>query len=835
MSLGNQIGAPRNSRAGAVTCLVIALALGCGGDRPDSGSDAQPARPADASATTTRAVKEPAEVSAPAETPAADELVPALKRARRASSNAAREIERENFDIRALVRRVGREPAALFEWVRDSTEWLPYLGSSRGAVGVLISRRGNSLDRSLLLAEMMRAAGYKVELARRSLDDAQAQALIGAALSTVSSPRPTRDWTRPLDFSAASAEFQFGADMDDVGREAAARALGRLAQSHAELMSVLRDRVTTQTAALLGSLEALRATESIQPSDKTLRAVRDHWWVRVKADTAWSDFDLLSGPGGLDRDARSLRVNAIPDSLFHRVAIRVVIEQWTPDGLREREVLARRLRAADAAGKRLMFWHEPIGDDQEAGAAGYENLEDWIANQRAWRPVLAVDGRRIAGKGFTETGDLGGGKSGGRGSPFGGLGGTLAGGKEEQTEDGGGNLTGEWLEFEICAPGEPCRSVRRPVFDLLGSARREEGGVAAYEPAADARSARAWALMGRSDLMIQTYELTPAYANYLIFTQLAAQEPIVSKLVRDGDLRARPAADDPVAYLLSAVPAHLYAFALARTLWSEDERALFVDRPNVLAYHQGIRLTENGELRLWQALDVVSNSMGVRDDSNGSGFEMRVRQGVFETNLEALFLAAIGKAENTANLFVEARQRGVGWRVVQRADDPSWEQLDVPTGAAALLRKDVADGFVAVAPERAVPIDGRAFFGWWRVDPRTGQTLGMGQAGYGQGLTEKMINFAASAGPGIGVALWDKHCELEGDTDGLCDPCVIFFAGAASAVWSMGFGAILANTGQKSFLGWLAGTGWGAYSSLKRFDACFESMDDWTRRNFKRA
>ena len=59
----------------------------------------------------------------------------------------------------------------LFEWVRGSPYWVPYRGSLRGPTGVLMDRLGSSLDRSLLLAELLRTAGHQARLVRAELSE----------------------------------------------------------------------------------------------------------------------------------------------------------------------------------------------------------------------------------------------------------------------------------------------------------------------------------------------------------------------------------------------------------------------------------------------------------------------------------------------------------------------------------------------------------------------------------------------------------------------------------------------------------------------------------------
>ena len=92
-----------------------------------------------------------------------------LERSFKALEASQREIPRDTFDPKAVVDQVGKDPSKLFQWVRDNTYWVPYQGTLRGPTGVLMDRLGNSLDRALLLAELLQASGQEVRLAQALL------------------------------------------------------------------------------------------------------------------------------------------------------------------------------------------------------------------------------------------------------------------------------------------------------------------------------------------------------------------------------------------------------------------------------------------------------------------------------------------------------------------------------------------------------------------------------------------------------------------------------------------------------------------------------------------
>ena len=88
------------------------------------------------------------------------------------------EIPGDTFDLPAIVDRAGANPGRLFQWVRDNTSLVPYVGALRGPRGVLMDRLGNSLDRSLLLSELLRLAGVRTRIVGGSLSEEQAQRLL---------------------------------------------------------------------------------------------------------------------------------------------------------------------------------------------------------------------------------------------------------------------------------------------------------------------------------------------------------------------------------------------------------------------------------------------------------------------------------------------------------------------------------------------------------------------------------------------------------------------------------------------------------------------------------
>jgi len=96
-------------------------------------------------------------------------------------------LDKKTFDPQAVVDEAGNDPEALFRWVCKQTYLVPYTGSLRGPQGVLMDRLGNSLDRALLLYELLDRAGHEVRLARATLSREQAEELLDKLEKVLSS------------------------------------------------------------------------------------------------------------------------------------------------------------------------------------------------------------------------------------------------------------------------------------------------------------------------------------------------------------------------------------------------------------------------------------------------------------------------------------------------------------------------------------------------------------------------------------------------------------------------------------------------------------------------
>ncbi len=99
-------------------------------------------------------------------------------------------------------------------------------------------------------------------------------------------------------------------------------------------------------------------------------------------------------------------------------------------------------------------------------------------------------------------------------------------------------------------------------------------------------------------------------------------------------------------------------------------------------------------------------------------------------------MASEGGVENAASLFQESKSLGINWHLVEGPEDPNWKRIQASADARASLEQALAGGSWAIVPEKEIVVAGKPRFVWWRLNPETGNLLGVGEKGAGQAMTE---------------------------------------------------------------------------------------------------
>jgi transglutaminase-like putative cysteine protease len=658
------------------------------------------------------------------------------------------QVPRDTFDVDAVVATVGRDPGTLHQWVRSHTRWVPYRGALRGAQGTLMDRTGNSLDRSLLLARLLRASGVPARLARAPLSAAQ----VARVQPSVQTPAPAAP--------AGSLELNdaIGTAFDAYAKHAGLDAAPiRQQWQQTEALSLrttadMKRRVAAQTVRLVQDLDLASSVATDAPA-RDLAALQDHWWVQAQTGGTWTDLDPALPEAGARIVAAQDTVDpeAIPADLHHTVQVRVIVEQWDGTVFHERRAVSIDLRPSEVLGETLQLQHLPMAwpMDQIATptADPQRRLKDTALAQQEWLPLFTLGAKRVSQASVLATGDLNATPGTKKRGPSGGFVDLLGGGSDQATSAPEGVLTAEWIEYEIRAPGHAPRIVRREVFDLVGGTARtaRQGPPALTDPL---RLRRALSMLTETEILLLSCQPSAAYLMHLTGSRLLMNEPLLTSLIAAEPLSGGQAPDR----LRGAkrMPGWLYALAMARTGWSRGPGTVHIDQPNLLSQHTFLRQDATGAIAMARAFDIVANEVAGRG-TPAEEFRARVEQGVLDANAESALIGPGANDGTTADRYeMETAPR---WMPVRKVEN--LESLAPPPDVRARLEADLRAGFVLLVPPTSPGIPAT----WWRVDPKTGDTLSLGDRGWGQATLEYnmvMTYGTVLSGCALGVSLVNR-------------------------------------------------------------------------------
>lgn len=245
-------------------------------------------------------------------------------------------------DVRALQAKIGSNPQTIFQFMQDRVRFEAYGGVLRGARGTLMARAGNSLDRALLQAALLNAAGHRTRLAAGTISVAQAEALVRSGLKpphAVAAP----DLNAIVD-RALGHFVLLGNTLDDAGFKPPTGDAGRW--------------------------------------DRTVREAQAHAWVQLDNNGQWLDVD--SSPGvayGRTLVAPARSFDAVDPKTFDEVEFAVDVETEQDGKTETHRVLEHKAHAADLAGVVIGLFHERAAQSAT--------------------PVLLIGDQRIPGTAFT--------------------------------------------------------------------------------------------------------------------------------------------------------------------------------------------------------------------------------------------------------------------------------------------------------------------------------------------------------------------------------------------------------------------------------------------------
>ncbi|HEX3704068.1 MAG TPA: hypothetical protein VHU82_12120 [Vicinamibacterales bacterium] len=253
---------------------------------------------------------------------------------------------------------------------------------------------------------------------------------------------------------------------------------------------------------------------------------------------------------------------------------------------------------------------------------------------------------------------------------------------------------------------------------LIEVARRSL--VDAHTPAAD----RAYRLAGMTTMLVAPGRGAMAFATH---TQFRALQQLAQDTV-DAASGAAPAPHPW--YPIRIIDYYRRDDAMADALASAQGARLYRDRPDVAMLRTAF--VRNGTAtNVMTAFDIADNGMGSMATQSDAVVKENMIRGYADTRIEHDVLETPSGA-GTIALFAAASAQSVPPSVLTQrpqTTDDLHEGLDQTFTA----------GQVAIAPSNPVRVSESTRYGWWAIDPRTGNSVGRMTGGAGQDMAEESV------------------------------------------------------------------------------------------------
>jgi hypothetical protein len=691
-----------------------------------------------------------------------DEVFSRANEMRPLFSDLREALDRSQFSLTERNFAAEFNPDRLADFVRTEIAFEQYPGVLRGATGTLIGRAGNALDQSVLLATLLEEAGYEWRIAQAVLSSDQAAVLVEQMAEAAPPIEP------PPAARAIASEL-----LANAGYTAAAQPeyFSTLASMPADpFVAVTEPDVAFIVEALA---EAGIKLENGNSVESLIAEAQDYYWVEYRLDgfDEWRPehpaFVDPAMPGDLQPETT---FREVPEELYHRFRFEVFVEQKIGEERFVRPIVSN-LEANTAAlvGQPFTYQNRPDNLNPEE----FSTFEALLADTSIFLPVLNGE---IAGSGFDYDGriyelDLLGldrygatelfqAVSGSVETAIGALGGLAEEGEEAPPDPNDYfALTAQWMEYTLIAPGGEEETFRRFVFDRLPPADRlnEEALLGELQPLETA----APELLTEFTVSVMPAAYNSDYTLERLSERMLQEVEIINLMGTNPTIAEMPL--DKVAELRPYIDVLLQA--ALESGQQRDDAVSYRDRAAIVVHELGLVAGAEQPTQR-ERIDVVANQrrvLAVVDGGLVPSAEAVIRAGVWETMAERAPLMHLnGRFHDSRMALQQAREAGIPFVVLSPGQPDGVATISHDPITEMSVRADLERGYAVIIPQTA--ISGAESSGWWRVDPATGETLGVVTGGYGLEAVEYVTLFFSIAMGGISTGT----CIASGSYWGCC-------------------------------------------------------------------
>jgi hypothetical protein len=649
------------------------------------------------------------------------------------------EIDRSIFDLEALLERLDYDPERIISYLKREIRFEPYDGLLRGAEGTLMSQAGNSLDQAVLLARLLKDAGYDARIGRSKLSTDQAGLLVEKSLVP---PSPRKG-------GSAEIEKMFGA-VDELLTQMLVPELSDFSFSLSEWVQQsnashenMKARIARESDFLIRDLRRDRIWPSEDRSwrEELNQAVSDYFWVE------WRD-----GPGpwtaahpALSEDPTWISGlqttetfgDTVPEDLVHQFEFQVVLEQKIADRLEQRPLLQPwRRPVANLVATPLKFINLP---NTLSSPESFRELADSLRSASLYTPYfsgsadspaapfdvngnsVSVDALSSAATGVfqqmaSNTEDAA--------AALRGMGGTTTESSEDLVA-----VSAQWIKYSTISPTGERKTSRRTVLDRVLPSDRAAG---IPRLSGD--------LPLKSELIGFSFMLNPGWIPPTFVMDHAiesARSQVLSSLGMLGSSTSDNATDVGGLWDGGKEDRLILLETFANFDQFEDPE-VFMYRPEPSLFSIERHVTAEAKSRVLS--DIVWNSRRAFEISTASPRPLvseALGQGVAESAMEdaGYLWTGAGRRFSAFEFLESARSKGLPFQAVDQSRSNVIETLPVSEARRADLREEIYDGYTVLVPVSEDTADSEEI-AWWRIDADTGTTVAVGPGRHGMTVVE---------------------------------------------------------------------------------------------------
>lgn len=598
-------------------------------------------------------------------------------------------VPKADISVAGLADTLPNDANAVDQYVRDQIRLDIYPGAMRGALGAILSRAANPTDKASLLAALLQRKGMQVRFARGNLSDSEIatlQNLIMAPAPQLQQTVLSGDVVKELNVTDAAVTAARSRHAADTAQIAAGVTYGQ-----------------AQADRLIATLSRRNIDVASTSAGEWPNALRQHYWVQVNQNGKWIDLDPCAPsiqPGQhMGTVDGSFSAGALPDDVYQSLTVKVIATFLRGGVLQDQALLTSTPKVVELVGQPVEISMMPDSDTK------IEN----IGQAKTFQPVFSIGEKDSKGTVL----DL---------------------------QKDGAALAEVRFEIQASAPGRQTVSYRRWVLD-----RRSGSGLTSMSADVLARNV---ATIYRG--LAATGSYNASFVAVRIADYLQAVKPALLDLIAPADQKSKNglplnANPYPAAALEYFVRDRAVADALEQA--QNGSTRLYADRPNLAFARMSLANTTGSNTAL--SFDIMENGMAAAGANAHVSARLNVARGILDTRIEQIVMNQAGPMP-TVLVMKAARQQGINPWILAPTDIAAAQKPALGQQTAESLQDTLRAGQAAVAVERPVALAGGTQFGWWAVDPKTGNTVGRMSGGFGPSMVEYakvliVINIAAHA------------------------------------------------------------------------------------------